>query len=130
MPNPNECPLEILLKQLSGPWTLYILWVLDTQGPLRFGALRRQVDGISTKVLTDRLRMLESIQIVHRDHQPTIPPQVTYSMTDRGQELSEALHHLYELSMRWYGDCESSAARNTTTHNPVSQVSPAMTTSN
>ncbi|NEO83882.1 MAG: helix-turn-helix transcriptional regulator [Spirulina sp. SIO3F2] len=104
MPNPNECPLEILLKQLSGQWTLYILWVLDTNGPLRFGELRRQVDGISTKVLTERLRMLESIQIVHREHKPTIPPQVTYSMTGRGQELSEALHHLYELSLRWYGN--------------------------
>ena len=103
----NSCPLEVLLKQLAGQWTLYILWVLNTNGPLRFGELRRKVDGISTKVLTDRLRMLESIEIIHRHHEPTIPPQVTYSLTKRGKELSGALEHLYELAVRWYGNNET-----------------------
>lgn len=103
------CPLEILLKQLSGQWTLYILWVLDTNGALRFGELRRKIDGISTKVLTDRLRMLESIDMIHRHHKPTIPPQVTYSMTKRGKELSVELDNLYELAVRWY-DVEETKA--------------------
>ncbi|MEM7773529.1 MAG: winged helix-turn-helix transcriptional regulator [Cyanobacteria bacterium P01_A01_bin.37] len=98
-----------MLKQLAGQWTLYILWILDTNGALRFGELRRKVDGISTKVLTDRLRMLESIAMIHRHHEPTIPPQVTYSLTDRGKELSGALDHLYELSVRWYGTGEDTA---------------------
>ena len=97
------CPLEILLRQVSGQWTLYILWILKTNGALRFGELRRKVDGISTKVLTDRLRMLESSGVVHRHHEPTIPPQVTYSLTNRGQELSDALENLHELAVRWYG---------------------------
>jgi DNA-binding HxlR family transcriptional regulator len=57
---------------------MYILWVLDTNGALRFGELRRKVEGISPKVLTERLRMLEAIKIVQRDYEPTIPPQVTY----------------------------------------------------
>ncbi len=61
---------------------MYILWTLDTSGALRFGELRRKVDGISTKVLTERLRMLKAIDIVHRDYEPTIPPQVT-SRTQR-----------------------------------------------
>lgn len=108
MAEPKCCPLEILLKHLSGQWTLYILWVLDTNGALRFGELRRKVDGISTKVLTERLRMLELNDMIHRDHKPTIPPQVTYSLTERGKELSEALDHLYNLAVRWYGAEEES----------------------
>ena len=103
MTEPKCCPLETLLSQLSGQWTLYILWILDTNGGLRFGELRRKVDGISTKVLTERLRMLESIEMIHRHHKPTIPPQVTYSLTERGKEVSGALDHLYQLAVRWYG---------------------------
>jgi DNA-binding HxlR family transcriptional regulator len=99
----KSSPLETLLSQISGHWTLYILWTLDTSGPLRFGELRRKVDGISTKVLTERLRMLEAIGIVHRDYAPTIPPQVTYKLTDRGKELSGSLEHLCDLASRWYG---------------------------
>ncbi|MEL7316397.1 MAG: helix-turn-helix domain-containing protein [Cyanobacteria bacterium J06559_3] len=111
MTQSNCCPLETLLKQLSGPWTLYILWILDTNGTLRFGELRRKVDGISTKVLTDRLRMLESIGMINRDHKPTIPPQVAYSLSDQGKELSVALTNLYDLSVRWYGTGEEESER-------------------
>jgi DNA-binding HxlR family transcriptional regulator len=48
--------------------------------------------------------MLESIGIVQRHYNPTIPPQVTYQLTDRGKELSKPLYHLYDLALRWYGD--------------------------
>lgn len=99
---PNTCPLELLLSQISGPWTLYLLWILDTNGSLRFGELRRKVNGISTKVLTDRLRLLESMEMIHRHHKPTIPPQVTYTLTARGKELGGALGSLYELAVSWY----------------------------
>lgn len=104
---PKCCPLEILLRQLSGQWTLYILWILCTHGSLRFGELRRKVEGISTKVLTERLRLLESIEFVYRHYEPTIPPQVTYSLTERGKELFEVLDHLYGLAVRWYGSKEA-----------------------
>jgi len=106
MTEPQCCPLATLLSQIAGQWTLYILWVLTQHGALRFGELRRQIDGISTKVLTDRLRMLESIEIVHRHHELTIPPQVTYSLTERGKELSAALDELHTLAVRWYGTDE------------------------
>ncbi|WP_242025833.1 winged helix-turn-helix transcriptional regulator [Leptolyngbya sp. FACHB-36] len=62
MTEPKCCPLELLLSQ-SGQWTLYILWILCTNGALRFGELRRKVDGISTKVLTERRRLLD----IHRN---------------------------------------------------------------
>ena len=104
MLEPQSAPLEKLLNQISGQWTMYILWVLDTTGSLRFGELKRKINGISPKVLTERLRMLEAIGIIHRNYKPIIPPQVTYSLTERGRELSQPLYHLCDLASRWYGD--------------------------
>ncbi|WP_322714514.1 helix-turn-helix domain-containing protein [Nostoc sp. ChiSLP03a] len=101
--NPDACPISILMSLLSGPWTMYILWVLCNRGSIRFGALKRQVEGISTKMLTERLRMLEAAEIIYRQYEPTIPPQVTYGLTERGQELIEILHQLNGLAERWYG---------------------------
>ena len=106
MIEPKCCPLEILLGHISGQWTLYILWILSTKGALRFGVLKHQVNGISTKVLTTRLRMLEAEGFVHRDYQPTIPPRVTYSLTQKGEELIEVLDKLYDLAVRWYPSAE------------------------
>ena len=99
---PQSSSLEKLLNQISGRWTMYILWILDNNGALRFGELGREVEGISTKVLTERLRKLESMGVVYRDYKATIPPEVTYGLTERGQELSKTLDPLCELASRWY----------------------------
>lgn len=89
---------------LSGPWTMYILWVLSTNGPTRFGALKCHIDGISTKVLTERLRLLEQEDILYRQYKPTVPPQVTYGLTLHGQELVGILDQLNQLAQRWYAN--------------------------
>jgi DNA-binding HxlR family transcriptional regulator len=104
MEEPESKYLEKLLNQISGQWTMYILWILDTQGCLRFGQLHRKVNGISTKVLTERLRLLESIGIMYRHYEPTIPPQVSYELTEKGKELSQPLYQLCDLATRWYKD--------------------------
>jgi len=93
--------MDSLLRLLMGPWTTYILWVLRSNGPTRFGELRRRVAGVSAKVLTERLRMLAEAGVVHREHEPTIPPQVTYSLTARGEELKQALDQLNAIALRW-----------------------------
>jgi DNA-binding HxlR family transcriptional regulator len=93
--------LDSLLRLLMGPWTTYILWVLMSNGPTRFGELKRKVPGISAKVLTERLRMLQDAEVINRDFQPTIPPQVTYSLTSRGEELHEVLTALGGIAQRW-----------------------------
>lgn len=103
--------MDALLRLLMGPWTTYILWVLHSNGPTRFGELKRRVSGISAKMLTERLRMLEESGVVDRNHQPTVPPQVTYSLTARGQELRQVLDGLSELARRWQlADAETAAA--------------------
>jgi DNA-binding HxlR family transcriptional regulator len=93
--------MDALLRLLMGPWTTYILYTLRTQGPLRFGALKRAIPGISAKVLTERLRLLESAEIVVRHYEPTIPPAVTYSLAPRGRELSGVLDELDDIARAW-----------------------------
>ena len=98
---PRGCPLDRVLRLLSGEWTTHILWVLSKNGPTRHGELRRLVEGISSKVLTDRLRMLEKENIVFRDYEPTVPPKVTYGLTDLGNELDQTLHAIENIAKRW-----------------------------
>lgn len=110
--SPVGCPMDSLLRLLMGPWTTYILWVLRGNGPTRFGELKRRVPGISAKMLTERLRMLEEAGVVYRDYQPTVPPQVTYGLTPRGEELREVLDGLSALAQRWQAaDAAAAAAR-------------------
>ena len=99
--SPKGCPMDAVLRLLMGPWTTYILYVLRTHGPRRFGALKRQVGGISAKMLTERLRLLEAAEVVRRAYVPTIPPQVTYSLAPRGEELAGVIDRLNAIAQRW-----------------------------
>lgn len=90
-----------LLKEIMGPWTAYALWVLSNDGPLRFGELKRRVPGISSKVLTQRLRRLERADLIFRRYRPTVPPEVTYGVKPRGRAVSNALKSLEGLAFRW-----------------------------
>jgi DNA-binding HxlR family transcriptional regulator len=96
-----SCPMDFILRMLMGPWTTYILYNLKTHGPQRFGELKRRVAGISAKMLTERLRTLEGASLVRRDYEATIPPKVTYSLTQRGHELDDVLGKLADIGMRW-----------------------------
>ena len=107
--NPT-CPMDALLRLLMGPWTTYILWCLYSRGPLRFGDLRRAMPDISAKVLTERLRMLATAELVERDYKPAIPPQVSYSLTEKGHELHAVLDHLNALARRWATDTSTRAS--------------------
>jgi len=100
--NLASSPMHTLLSTLAGPWTLFLTWTLLKDGALRFGELRRRITGISSKVLTERLRLLEREGFVTRRYEPSVPPQVTYEPTDRLRELTVVLHSLNELAQRWY----------------------------
>lgn len=102
-PSPLGCPIDSLLRLISGPWTTYLLWNLYTGGPTRFGELKRKMGTISAKVLTERLRMLEQAGVIYRHLEPTVPPQVTYGLTDKGDELITTFEPLAALARRWAG---------------------------
>ncbi|WP_052668678.1 winged helix-turn-helix transcriptional regulator [Nitriliruptor alkaliphilus] len=88
-----SCGLDAAVDVVGGKWKALILWVLDVE-PRRFGALRREVEGISEKVLIQQLRDLERDGLVHREVHEQVPPKVVYSLTDLGESLNAALEPL------------------------------------
>jgi DNA-binding HxlR family transcriptional regulator len=81
---------------------MHILWVLGHDGPTRFGVLRRKTTGISSRVLAERLRMLEARGFVYRKYEATIPPAVTYGLTSRMDQMRPVLEQLDRLAGIWY----------------------------
>ncbi len=105
-----SCPMDFILRLLMGPWTTYVLYNLRTYGPQRFGELKRRVGAVSAKMLTERLRTLESAGLVRRDYEQTIPPKVTYSLSQRGHELDRVLDQLADIGTRWEAEDKSKPA--------------------
>ena len=99
--NAHVCPMAGLLETLTRPWTLHVLWALSHNGPMRFGALRRSIEGVSSRVLTERLRVLEEKGFIYRDYKPSIPPEVTYGLTKRTAEIQEVFAELGRLAQKW-----------------------------
>ena len=93
---PAACPSRIVLDHVTSRWGVLLLVALSEE-TLRWGELRRRVQGISEKMLAQTLRVLEADGFVRREAQPTIPPQVDYSLTDRGREIAVLLIPL----MQW-----------------------------
>src|SRR4051794_12353942 len=87
------CPTRVVLDHVTSKWGVLVLAAL-VDGTLRWGELRREVDGISEKMLAATLRTFEADGFVHRVAYPEIPPRVEYSLTDRGRELCEAMSPL------------------------------------
>ena len=84
------CPTRQLLDRIAGKWVVLVLGLL-AEGPQRFNMLRRNIDGISQKMLTETLRDLEADGFVSRDVVATVPVTVTYSLTPLGRSLDETL---------------------------------------
>src|ERR1700693_4412556 len=101
---PTSCSIGGLLELLTRPWTMHILWALIHNGSMRFSVLKKQIEGISARVLTERLRTLEGAGFVFRHYEQTIPPAVTYGITDRMEDIEKVLAQLEELSRKWRGD--------------------------
>jgi|SRR5579875_7560 DNA-binding HxlR family transcriptional regulator len=80
------CPTRAVLDLIADKWSVLIIQTLS-HGTLRFGQIRRSVDGISQKVLTSTLRGLERDGIVRRRVYASVPPRVEYSLTDLGRSL-------------------------------------------
>jgi DNA-binding HxlR family transcriptional regulator len=98
---PVSCAIHGLLQDLTRPWTLHILYALCHNGPARFGVLRLRVEGISSRVLTERLRLLEQKGFVYRKYESTIPPSVTYGITNRMKDIGNVLSQLERLARKW-----------------------------
>ncbi|MFJ3717730.1 winged helix-turn-helix transcriptional regulator [Streptomyces sp. NPDC090057] len=97
----KACPSRGTLEHVTGRWGGLTLGALH-EGSLRFNELRRRVDGVSEKMLSQTLHALERDGLVHREAQPTNPPRVDYELTPLGHRVAErllALIHCVEGSM-------------------------------
>jgi len=91
----KTCPTRELLDGIADKWTTLVIGILsDAPAPVRFGELRRAIQGISQKMLTQTLRDLERNGLVVRAVYPVIPPRVEYSLTALGRTLDEPLRAL------------------------------------
>lgn len=84
----SNCPTRQVLDRIADKWSVLIIRQLSN-GTMRFAQLRRAIDGISQKVLTNTLRGLERDGIVRRRIYASVPPRVEYSLTDLGGSLCE-----------------------------------------
>ncbi|MFB8088900.1 winged helix-turn-helix transcriptional regulator [Streptomyces sp. NPDC055992] len=86
----KQCPSRGLLEHATGRWGALTLGALYEES-LRFNALRRRVDGVSEKMLSQTLHALERDGLVHREAQLVNPPRVDYELTPLGREVAERL---------------------------------------
>lgn len=89
------CPTRQVINRIGDRWSLLVLYALEG-GTLRFQELRRSVDGISQKMLTQTLRLLERDGLVERQIYATVPPRVEYSLTPLGRTLSGHIANIRE----------------------------------
>jgi DNA-binding HxlR family transcriptional regulator len=90
-----KCSLEATMDVLSGKWRSLILWHLMDE-KLRFSEIQKIVPGISKKVLSEHLHVLEKNNLISRKVFPEVPPRVEYDITEKGKTLFTALKALEE----------------------------------
>ena len=106
-----ECDSRKVLERIADKWTALIIHVLSS-GTKRHNELRRQISGISQKMLTQTLRSLENDGIVSRKIYPVVPPMVEYSLTPLGRSLIEPLEAICRWAEKHLPELEAARARN------------------
>jgi DNA-binding HxlR family transcriptional regulator len=86
----HGCPSRVVLDHVTSRWGVLVLAALAA-GTLRWGELRREVDGISEKMLASTLKTFEADGLVERTAYPEVPPRVDYRLTPLGRDLVEAM---------------------------------------
>lgn len=94
------CPVETTLVMIGDKWKVLILREL-VPGFKRFGEIHRSIDGVSQKVLTQKLRDMEADGLVERKVYAEIPPRVEYSLTEMGRSLKPILDSMEEWGKRY-----------------------------
>lgn len=92
------CPTRLLLDNIADKWAALIVWRL-ADGPVRFNELKRTIDGISQKVLSQALKRLERDGLVNRQAFATVPVTVEYSLTPLGRDLGKHMSLITNWAM-------------------------------
>jgi DNA-binding HxlR family transcriptional regulator len=89
----TNCPTRLVLDRIADKWAVLVLGLLADE-PVRFNRLRRQIEGISQKMLSQTLKSLERDGLVSRKVTPTVPVTVEYSITPLGETLAATVDGL------------------------------------
>ncbi|AVZ40813.1 MULTISPECIES: helix-turn-helix domain-containing protein [unclassified Dietzia] len=87
----ENCPTRAALSRVTSRWAPLLLAALSDDEPLRWNELRHRASGITDKMLSQTLRVLEADGYVHREARPVVPPHVEYSLTPDGVALTARL---------------------------------------
>ncbi|MDV7219874.1 winged helix-turn-helix transcriptional regulator [Streptomyces prunicolor] len=99
-----------IFSDVANKWAFLIIEALG-EGTLRFSELRNAIEGISHKMLTQNLRMLERNGLVERDVHPTVPPRVEYTLTESGQGLRATVDAMCGWTHHYLGHIEAARRR-------------------
>ncbi|MFI7132753.1 winged helix-turn-helix transcriptional regulator [Nonomuraea sp. NPDC050153] len=99
----RDCPARMVLDHVAGRWAVLVLTALR-DGPLRFHELRKKIEGVSEKMLSQTLRTLVRDGFVRRTVTPSTPPQVSYALTGLGEGVTESLRSLFDWVRDHAGD--------------------------
>ncbi|KDN12043.1 MAG: helix-turn-helix transcriptional regulator [Snodgrassella sp.] len=90
-----NCPMVKFVNLIAGKWAIPILYrLIITNGPIRFGELKRAISPITQKELTKQLRLFEQKGLISRKLYPEVPPKVEYQITELGKTLKPALNSI------------------------------------
>ncbi|MFF3602790.1 MULTISPECIES: winged helix-turn-helix transcriptional regulator [unclassified Streptomyces] len=111
-PNVNEpmCPSRLVLEHVTSRWGVLVLAAL-LERSYRFSELRREIGGVSEKMLAQTLQTLERDGFVHRDAKPVIPPRVDYSLTPLGEGAARQVWELARWTEQQVGAVEEARVR-------------------
>jgi DNA-binding HxlR family transcriptional regulator len=106
-----NCRAREMLVRVGDKWSVHVIYVLGAAGTLRFGELRRRIDGISQRMLTVTLRGLERDGLVRRTMYPEMPPRVEYALTPLGATLRRIVRALLDWSGAHLVEVDAARAR-------------------
>lgn len=95
----DDCPIKLTANLIEGKWTTLVVREL-LPSKKRYSEIQRALTGISPKVLTTRLRMLEQHKIITRTIYPTVPPTTEYELTKLGKKLEAVLNAMAEFGKK------------------------------
>ncbi|MEV7806079.1 helix-turn-helix domain-containing protein [Microbispora sp. NPDC088329] len=99
-----------IFSDIANKWALLIIESIGDR-TRRFSELRDEIEGVSHKMLTQNLRMLERNGLVERTVHPTVPPRVDYTLTEPGRALRAVVDGMCDWTHRYLGDIEASRGR-------------------
>ena len=122
---PTNCHARDVLGRVGDTWSVYIIHVLGDAKTLRFNELRKEVDGISQRMLTVTLRGLERDGLVSRTVHPEVPPRVEYSLTPLGGTLRQLIRGLVAWSGEHLEEVDKARAAYDKKHGPPARLTVA-----